>query len=78
MNTKQFNKKFSARLKRCEYAHLITEEFLQEGESEEWLSRFGGLGLGCDLIGGNINRRVAMQFGDLVLDILRYRLTDES
>lgn len=63
-----------ARVKRSKYAHLITEELLREGESQEWVSRYGGRGLGCELLPDE--RRITSQaFGDLVIDILRHRQT---
>lgn len=61
-----------ARIKRSKYAHLITEELLKEGISQEWVERYGGRGLGGELLPDE-KRITSQAFGDLVIDILRHR-----
>ena len=64
--------KLKARIKKHIYGYMITEKLLKEGEKREWLRTMGGRGLGSELLPSE-GRQKSQSFGDLVIDILRYR-----
>jgi len=67
-----YTKSIDQRIKRSNYAHLLTDELLAKGIQQEWPKYYGGRSLGAELLPSE-SRKVSQAFGDLILDILMHK-----